>query len=161
MRDGSYKLYFIIYFATHYHLLRDRHKKVKLLSQTLSSTLSTMSMTVWRDRRDMPVLIDVPIRGRVYAKPLCCRTGIKLVGFCDQTEFFGWVLFLAGKPSPNRIVTGIPNGALMQDSDPLDSVIIEIRWRLPYALWVSYTAMVRDRPSCSAEAYLSPQYTTT
>jgi hypothetical protein len=36
-----------------------------------------------------------------------------LVGFAPQTDFFDWVLFLAGKPDRNRIVTGYPNGALV------------------------------------------------
>ena len=37
---------------------------------------------------------------------------MNLVGFCCQIEFFGWVTILAGKLSPNQIVTGISNGAL-------------------------------------------------
>jgi hypothetical protein len=34
-----------------------------------------------------------------------------LVGFAPQTDFFDWVLFLAGKLDCNQIITGYPNRA--------------------------------------------------
>ena len=36
------------------------------------------------------------------------------VRFRGQTEFLGWVSNLAGKPKPNRVLTGIPNGAYVR-----------------------------------------------
>ena len=44
-------------------------------------------------------------------KPIRRLPNAHLVGFTGKTDCFGWVLILAGRLRPNRIVTGIPNGA--------------------------------------------------